>query len=85
MIDWSMENQKIDLYRWIANFVGECKEWSKLSMAKCLNEWSIDNEVESKRRDADTWRDLEKRITAVGFWSVDSFRWGLKIVLRWEC
>jgi hypothetical protein len=76
MIGWSVENQKIDLCRWVANFVGKCKDWSNISMVKCLNEWAIDEEVKSKRRHTDAWRDLEKWITAVGFWSVDSCRWG---------
>ena len=70
-----MENQKIDLCRWIANFVGECKDWSKLHMVECLYGWAIGQEVMSKRRHADAWGDFKKRVTVVGFWSVDSCGW----------
>lgn len=75
MVGWSMEREKIDLYRRTSYFIIKCKEWSKLLMVKCINEWIIDQEIKLKRRHADTWRDHEKWIIAVGFWSVDFCRW----------
>jgi hypothetical protein len=48
-----MEKEKVDLYRWIKNIIDKCKEWSKFSMVKCIDEWVLSQEVKLKRRHAD--------------------------------